>query len=113
MLKRFEYWAGGKKVRLEILEKVSETKLIVNVTVDKDEIANNATATICKVNNKPGKLYLNLNNTFLTICDKSKAGSVERNRQISDWIWENIQDKDHNSLVYGFTTHHWQNWEGN
>lgn len=110
-MKKFTIYTYGKKVELEILGKVSETKLKINVTIDEEEIAKNETATICQVNNKPNKLYLNFNDTYLTIADTSRKGDQEHNRRIADWIWESIQDKDDSSIVYAFTTHHWQNWE--
>lgn len=112
MLKKFVYWTSGKKVELEILEKVSETKIKVNVTVDGNEIAREETANICRINNKPNMLYLQINDTFLAICNKKKAGSVEKNREVADWIWKNIQDNDTLANTYGFTTDHWRNWEG-
>lgn len=104
MLKKFEYWANGKRVRLEILEKVTDTKMKVNVTVDGKELARETTASICRINNKPDKLYLSFNDTFLTICDMSKAGFIGKSREIADWIWENIQDKSDDSTLYGFTS---------
>lgn len=111
MLKKFEFWSNGKKVALEILEKVTENKVKVNVTINGNQIANETEASICKINNMPGKLFLQINDNFLCICDTKKAGSVEKNREIADWLWENIQNKDTYANTYGFTTKHWQNWE--
>lgn len=109
---KFKLWNNGKKVELEILEKVSEYKLLVNVSVNGEELIDNTVASICRINNKPECLYLSFNsngeNNFLCICNKKQ--SIDK-RNIADWIWENFHNNDTNSSVYGFTTHHWQNWE--
>lgn len=89
---------------------------------------NDARASICMYTKNPGCLYLNFkdndnHDVSLCICDvnlekQHRKTSVEKynefvkkNREIADWIHENIQNADFFAPIYRFTTSHWANME--
>lgn len=120
-MKKFVYYIKDKKTELTIKERINHYSCIVDVAMDGEIIATDEKASICAVAERPGKLYLqfasSLNtNTMLSICDKenedkSSRESVEKNREIADYIWENVQNADIYQLSYLFTTSHWANFE--
>ncbi len=114
---------NGNIIELEILEKVSNYSVSINVKINGEIIADKTEANISSLISAQDKLYLrfvSLKNreTMLLICDVSldfdssrNVEDVKENRKITDYMWENFFEKDMSMLLYGFTTNHWQNWE--
>lgn len=116
----------GKKVELEIHKIVDKYKCIATITVDSIIVGDNVQVGtglpisqpnlycfkfISNVGERKGKTI------NLIICDldqETEDSSVEdiiKNRQITDFIWENMRDRNYYDCTYPYTTDHWSNWE--
>lgn len=119
-MKKFIYNIKERKIELTIKERINEYSCLISVVINGQLIAENEEASVCAVTGRPG-LYLQFkstlnDNTLLCICkkseeDKNSRERVEKNREIADYIWKNIQNSDFYALSYEYTTSHWANSE--
>lgn len=109
---------NGDNLELTIKGKISKYACLIDLKKNGEMIMENKEAHISKYMSRPNQLFLRCFKDeggvlAICVCDKEHENgmNMNENREISDWLWRNIQEHDRNALSYEFTMEHFGNWE--